>query len=74
MTTSPQGGIFVFQELMIEMISKYVPKNFIIYIKEHPVQDLTYGRSLDFYRRITSYPNTFIVDKSISSFELMKKA
>ena len=74
MTTSPQGGIFVFQELMIEMISKYVPKDFIIYIKEHPVQNLTYGRSLDFYRRITSYPNTFIVDESISSFELMKNA
>ena len=74
MTTSPRGGIFVFQELMIEMISKYAPKDLTIYIKEHPAQNLTYGRSIDFYRKITSYPNTFIVDESVNSFKLMKNA
>lgn len=74
MTTSPRGGIFVFQELLIQMISNYLPTDWVIYVKEHPKQNLSFGRSLDFYKKINSVSNVFIVDDSVSSFQLMKSS
>ena len=51
MTTSPLGGIFVNQELMLHMISKAIPEDTEIIIKEHPTQWLFMhrGRTRDFY-------------------------
>ena len=70
-TTSPQGGLFTFQELMIQMLQFNLPENWTIYVKEHPDQNLTFGRSLGFYKRILRYPNVQIVSNSFSSKELM---
>lgn len=70
-TTSPQGGIFVYQEFLIQLVSAHLPNGFKIYIKEHPVQKL-HGRDQLFYDRLKSIPHVHLVHRSFSSKELLK--
>ncbi len=49
-TSSPQGGVFVDQLLMLETLSASVPKDFLIYVKEHPAQWLHRGPDFFSYR------------------------
>ena len=59
-TTSPKGDIFVYQSLMIKMIShSLIDSDWIIYIKEHPLQSPTFGRNLKFYMDLVSLKNVF---------------
>jgi hypothetical protein len=75
-STAPDGGIFVNQLLMIDMLSKLVPAGWSIYVKEHPTQfsPMTVGersRSFEFYQDIASLANVKIVSFSVSSFDLI---
>lgn len=72
-TTSPQGGFFTFQELMIEMISSAIPDDIFLYVKEHPKQTIN-GRYLDFYDRLTNFKNVIIVNNNYKSLELIQKS
>ena len=72
-TTSPQGGIFVFQMLMIKMISKAIPDDWIIYVKEHPWQ-MSKGRKITFYKEILELKNIFFVKRDTKSFNLINNA
>ena len=71
-TTSPQGGYYVYQHLMVEMLSFLANGRFQIAIKEHPMQ-LANGRAPDFYQRIANLPGVVLVPRSMSSQELIEK-
>ncbi len=75
-TTSPDGGVFVNQLLMIDLLSKLLPKGWSLYVKEHIVQFSPYAvgersRPLYFYDDIASLPNVKLVSLSVSSFDLI---
>lgn len=72
-TTAPQGGLFAFQELMIEMLSKAAPSNTIIYVKEHSKQEIR-GRYLDYYEKLLKYDNVYLIDNSYSSLQLIQNS
>lgn len=80
-TTSPAGGIFTNQILMIEMLSFVLPKDWLIYVKEHPSQWLA-GRSVEFspyrpegyYEKIAKIPNVYLAPVNTSSIKMVKNA
>ncbi len=71
-STSPMGGCFVDQILIAQMLSYYLPKDVIVYAKEHPLQ--LKNRSVDFYQSIASLPNIELVNKSYSTLQLIDNA
>ena len=57
------------QYFLIKLISDILPPNWILLVKEHPIQD--YGlRKLNFYKDISSSKNTFLVDNNLTIDEL----
>lgn len=80
-STCPLGGRFVNQILMIELLSKNLPHNWNLYVKEHPSQfvlDYTrYGelyRSKEFYRKITKFPNTYLIPMNTDVFNIIDRS
>ena len=65
-TTSPQGGVFVYQELMISMLAKNVPANIKLYVKEHPMQQI-HGRNQKLYSRLIALPNVKLIKLEVDS-------
>ena len=77
--TVPSGGAFMNQYLMIDLLSKTIPKTWKIYVKEHISQFKSYqhaylGRSIDFYNYIGSLPNVEFAPLSYTSFDLIDRA
>jgi len=79
-TTSPEGGVFVDQWLMVNMLSVLAPKGWKIYVKEHSSQfaEKLYGeqgRTCDFYKNISSFHNVHLVQEgNLTSFDLIDNA
>jgi len=79
-TTSPLGGVFVNQILMIKILSASLPKDWVIYVKEHPVQWALFGinytdyRYLGYYKQIAQIKNVQFVPITINSFSLIRKS
>lgn len=78
-TTSPEGGVFVDQWLMIDMLSTLAPKGWNIYVKEHTSQfaEKLYGeqgRSSDFYKKVSALHNVQLIYSNVSSFDLIDNA
>ena len=79
-TSSPLGGIFVDQALMVEMLSYYLPKDWIIYVKEHPAQmqqsarRRTSYRTMNFYERLKKCPNVEFVPFNEDTYKLINNA
>lgn len=75
-TTSSMGGIFVDQILMIEILSKSIPRNWVIYVKESPMQWNSFrghlGRYEGFYKEIVNLPRVKIIPSEINTFNLIK--
>jgi hypothetical protein len=72
-TTSPLGGAYVDQILMVKLLHSCLGKDLLLYVKEHPVQR-SWGRSIEFYRELAALPQVRLVDKASSSFDLIKNA
>ena len=74
-TTNPLGGIFDDQILMIEMLSHSLPKDWVIYVKENPLQwyyDRGYfGRYQGYYSVLARLPNVRLVPLDVSTFTLI---
>lgn len=71
--TSTLGGIYNDQVLAIEKLSKILPNDFFIYVKEHP-QQLFFQRDEYFFRRLEKLKNVKYISNKISTYELMSKA
>ncbi len=78
-TTSPLGGIFVDQLLMIETLAASLPQGFELYVKEHPLQwkprglDYFSYRYRGFYRAIALLPHVRLVPMETESSLLIEK-
>lgn len=69
-SNAPRAGMYAHQEMMIDMLSYYIPKDWFIYIKEHPAQQYKH-RSPLFYQYLKNNPKVKIIKKKQSSFELI---
>jgi len=79
-STSPLGGIFVDQILMIEILSASLPTNWVIYVKEHPIQWIRRGlifssaRYPEYYKKIARLKNVQLVPVEIDTYALINKS
>lgn len=80
-TTSPSGGVFVDQLLVIDMLDRLLPPDVFILVKEHNSQFLgvlessSVGRSNIFYDRLTQFSNRVkIIPLDLNSFDLIDNA
>ena len=49
--------MIIYQAFVVETISKNIPSNYKLYVKEHPAMFASHARKIDFYKRITLLPN-----------------
>jgi hypothetical protein len=78
-TTSPLGESYADQFLVIDMLSKFAPKDWKIYVKEHSSQwhiklRGESGRPSDFYDKVSALPNVQLIPLSTSNFDLIDHA
>ena len=78
-TTSPSGDIFVDQMLCIEVLSKNIPSNYNIYIKEHPAQFHSHreghtSRIKEFYEDLNNNPKVRLMPLDYDPFTLIKNS
>jgi hypothetical protein len=69
-STSPMGGYFVYQDLMINLLMSTIPKNWKIYIKGH----LRAGLSPTLAHRLAFDDRTTLVNEKFPSIKLIKRA
>ncbi len=75
-TTSPQGGVFVDQILMVKILAASLPVGWELYVKEHPAQSLAHGNNYTpfrwkgFFETIATLPNVRLVPVDTNSFDL----
>ncbi len=76
-STSPQGDMFVDQLLALEILSASVPDDWVIYVKEHPVQWVHFGirfssfRYRGYYEKIARIRNVRLLPLDINSYKLI---
>ena len=79
-TTSPMGGVFVDQLLMIETLAAAIPPDWLIYVKEHPGQWITNSkryfsyRYRGYYKEIIRLPNVRLMPVVTSNYDLINNA
>jgi hypothetical protein len=78
-TTSPLGGIFVDQLLMVDLLRAALPEDWWIFVKEAPTHfwpNVTKQvcRSKEFYDHILSKPKTKLVSMEMDQFSLIDNA
>lgn len=74
MTTATLGGIYSNQLLAIERLSKIIPEEWVIYVKEHPWQKDYRWRGKYFYERLSRISKVRCINKNISSEEMINNA
>ena len=76
-SSSPLGGVFADQILMIKILSYCLPEDWLIYVKEHPIQwaisSLAYFdfRYKGYYREIAKIKNVKIIPIETNSHRLI---
>lgn len=75
-TTAPFGNYSVYQYLPIEMIARSLPKDWVLYVKDHhatfsPISGGWRKRSKGYYERISKIPNVFLIPIEIQSAVLI---
>lgn len=78
-TSCPGGDIFVDQRLCIELLLKYLPSDYKIYVKEHPHQFSQLkightGRMRDLYDDLIKNPRVKLISTEVNSFDLISNA
>jgi hypothetical protein len=78
-TTSPDAGHFVHQYLIANLLSKSLPDDVELYIKEHPSQfsaDLfgEQGRKTSYYNDLLKLDNSKLIKMSLDQFDLVDNA
>lgn len=80
-TTLPNGGIYAEQILAIRILSKLLPDNTYLYVKEHPsywiqkgrLESVYESRNFQFYKEIKGLRNVKFIKHTYSSQELLEK-
>ena len=73
-STQLNGNTFMDQFFLIQSLSKNLPINYKLLIKEHPSMIEAVSRGNKFYEEISKLPNVEIVDFKIPGNEIVKKA
>jgi len=73
LSTAPMAGVYVNQILIAEMLNYFLPENTLIYIKEHPNQNLE-KRDLEFYPQILRCPKVRLISRNFASRRLISGA
>lgn len=77
-STKPDGGIFVDQFFMIDVIARNLPEGWYVYVKEHrgqfKLKNGELARTEYFYRDVAAIPNVRLVSDSMNPFELIDHA
>lgn len=79
-STSPMGDMFVDQILAIEILAAGIPSDWIVYVKEHPLQWIRIGvayssnRYRGYYKRIAALKNVRLIPTETNSYELMERS
>ncbi|MCL4378870.1 MAG: capsular biosynthesis protein, partial [Actinobacteria bacterium] len=66
-TTSPMGGMFVYQDLMLDILMKAIPEHIKIYVKAHPREGL--GPILR--ERLRLDKRTLLIDPNLNSHRMI---
>lgn len=72
-TTMPLAGAFSNQLLIVQMLAYCVPDDVLIYVKEHPRQDIR-CRSIRYYQDMVRIPNVRLISRNFNTFELTNHA
>lgn len=72
-TTTMFGRDYHDQMLAVEKLSKRLPDNWWIYLKDHPRQS-GYQRDTNFFKRLSSLPNVKLVPSMQDPYELIEKS
>jgi len=79
-TTLPEGGVYEDQLLIIDILSKSLPKGWWLYVKEHPTQFARSDprrnnfRDKEFYLKIKGYKNVKLLPLSTDPDLLIEKS
>lgn len=81
-STQPEGSFFENQLLAIRLLEKNLPRDYMIYVKEHPRQfdnftpDLrkVHSRIPEFYKEINKLSKVKLINIDFNSFELINNA
>ena len=73
-STQLNGNTYMDQFFLIQSLSKNLPINYKLLIKEHPSMIEAHSRGKKFYDEISKLPNVEIVDFTIQGSEVVKKA
>ena len=71
LTASP---FYTNQLVLIENIAKSLPIDFVLYVKEHPVQKLKFWRPISDYKKIIDIPNVRLVHPSVNNLDLIPQS
>ena len=72
--TSTTAPFFTDQISLIENIARSIPIDFLLYVKEHPIQKYKFWRSIQDYERIIEIPNVKLFHPSVPSQDLILKS
>ena len=59
---------------LIEIIAKSIPINYLLYVKEHPLQKIKLWRSIDDYKKIRDIPNVRFLHPDVNAQEVLEKS
>lgn len=71
LTTSP---FYTNQLALIENIAKSIPIDFVLYVKEHPVQKLKFWRPISYYKKLLAIPNVRLVHPNVNNRDLISQS
>lgn len=70
MVTSP---FYTNQITLVENIAKSIPIDFVLYVKEHPLQKVKLWRPITDYKKLINIPNVKFIHPSVCNHELLTK-
>jgi len=65
---------FTSQIELIKNISKSLPINYKLYVKEHPLMKIEGWRKLEFYKEVMKFPNVYFLHPSVNNIELIRNS
>ena len=76
-STNPLGGIYDDQILMVRTVANSIPDDWVIYVKETPLQwkwRLSHlGRYKGYYKKLAKIKNVYLISSEISTYNLIDK-
>lgn len=73
-STQFQAAMWMDQVYLIEQLAKSIPFDWVVYVKEHPAIIINRLRPLDFYKRITRFPNVRLAPIDMDMHKLISGA